>query len=124
MNPKSQLSFRCLTALALGTLLAACGGGEDIGGGTSSSSPTFTSSAGNSSSGSCYYADLISDSERAKANACGPQGSSNFAAADSGLQSVISACKVGEVAKADAYYAGTYKKMVTYARDVYSTVCR
>jgi hypothetical protein len=119
MHAIRLIPSRLAIALAVGVALAACGGGE-----TEPSNPTFTTSAGNSSSGACSYTDLVSSSERSKANACGPQGSSNFAAADSALQSVIAACQQGQKATADEYYATTYKRMVTYARDVYATVCR
>lgn len=124
MDKDQSNSPRLLMALALAALLAGCGGGETDTGSTSPGSSTFTSSAGNSSSGSCSYPDLITSTERSKANGCGPQGSANFAAADSALQSVISACQVGEKAKADAYYSSTYTQRVAYARNVYSTVCR
>lgn len=98
-------------------LLSGCGGesGDDS---PRSSSGTSSSSSG----GSCNYPDKITASERAQANACGIQVSGNYAQADSGLAQVIAACQMGEKAKADAYYAGTYTDMVNYARKVSATL--
>ena len=125
MHQAQTFSPRLFIALALAALLAGCGGGETSTGSTSPSSAGFTSSAGNSSSGSCSYPDLLTSTEKSKANACGPQASTTFAMADSGLQSVISTCQRGDKATADAYYASTYtQSMVTQARRVLSTVCR
>lgn len=91
-------------------MLSACGGGSsDDGGSISASSGT---------SSTCQYSNLISDAERKQASACGIQVSGNYLQADSGYDSVVAACKQGEKAKADAYYSGTYQKMVDYARSV------
>lgn len=94
-------------------LLSACGGGasEDSGPGSGATSAGGTSST-------CQYSNLISDTERRQASACGIQVSGNYAQADSGYDSVVAACKQGDKAKADAYYSGTYQKMVDYARAV------
>ena len=124
MHQAQTFSPRLFIALALAALLAGCGGGETSTGSTSPNSAGFTSSAGNSSSGSCSYEDLATSTEKAKANACGPQASTAFAVADSGLRSVISACQDGKKAIADAYYASTYNEMVAHARRVLGTVCR
>ncbi|MGX9773493.1 hypothetical protein ACWYXN_08270 [Janthinobacterium aestuarii] len=97
-------------------MLSACGGG---GSDDTSSSSGSTSAGGTSgTSANCQYSNLISDAERKQASACGIQVSGNYAQADSGYDSVIAACKLGEKAKADAYYSGTYQKMVDYARSV------
>ena len=102
-------------ATLLGCLmLSACGGGGSDG--TSSGSGSTSASGGTSST--CQYSNLISDTERKQASACGIQVSGNYAQADSGYDSVVAACKQGEKAKADAYYSGTYQKMVDYARSV------
>jgi hypothetical protein len=109
MNIKSF--GQALALLAAGSLLAACGGGDD--------SPSSSGGSSSSASGaSCNYADKVTSSERQQANQCGIQVSGNYAQADSGLASVISACQAGEKATADAYYAGTYTQMVSYARSV------
>ncbi|MDN2709513.1 hypothetical protein O0880_08785 [Janthinobacterium sp. SUN118] len=102
-------------ALASCTLLSACGGG-----GADSGSGSGSSNAGSSggTSASCQYSNLISDSERSQASACGIQVSGNYAQADSGYDSVIAACKQGQKTTADNYYNSTYKKMVDYARSV------
>jgi hypothetical protein len=116
------MKFRSLAhvvALSAVGILAGCGGGSD-----SSSSLASSGSSGSSSSagGNCNYADKVTASERAQANACGIQVSGNYGQADSGLASVIAACQAGEKAKADAYYAGTYQQMVDYARTVSKTL--
>lgn len=90
-------------------MLSACGGG-----GSDDSGSGGTSNAGST----CQYSNLVSDTERSQASACGIQVSGNYAQADSGYDSVIAACKQGEKTKADAYYNDTYKKMVDYARSV------
>ncbi|MBW3507361.1 MULTISPECIES: hypothetical protein [Janthinobacterium] len=102
-------------ATLLGCLmLSACGGGGSDG--TSSGSGSTSASGGTSST--CQYSNLISDTERKQASACGIQVSGNYAQADSGYDSLVAACKQGDKAKADAYYSGTYQKMVDYARSV------
>lgn len=100
-------------ALASCTLLSACGGG----GSESSGSGSGSSNAGDTSA-SCQYSNLVSDSERSQASACGIQVSGNYLQADSGYDSVIAACKQGQKTTADNYYNTTYKKMVDYARSV------
>jgi hypothetical protein len=111
-------------ALALGASilgLTACGGASSSGSSSGSSGSSASSSSSASGSG-CNYADKITASERSQASACGIQVSGNYAQADSGLASVISACQAGQKATADAYYAGTYQQMVTYARSVSATL--
>ncbi|HYD78671.1 MAG TPA: hypothetical protein VEC06_02595 [Paucimonas sp.] len=104
---------RNLAATAIIATLAGCGGGSS----GDSSSSTYASGSSSSTS-SCDYADLISASERAQANACGVQVSTSYAQADSGLQQVIAACRQGHKTTADNYYATTYQQMVSYARSV------
>ena len=60
---------------------------------------------------------MISASERAQSNACGIQVSGAYGTADSHLNQVISACKLGEKVKADDHDNTVYKKAVQYARD-------
>lgn len=104
---------------AVAVLVVAMYGCGSLDGG--SSSDPSTSSSTSTSGGSCNYPDKITATERAQASACGIQVSGNYAQADSGLASLIAACKQGQKATADAYYAGTYQQMVNYARSVSST---
>lgn len=101
----------CTAAAAF--FLGGCGGGDSESSGSSSSPTSSTSS---SSGGACNYADKISASERARANACGVQVSALYAQADSLLKEVIATCQQGQKASADAYYSSTYTQSVNYAR--------
>lgn len=101
-------------AMAACTLLSACGGT----GSEDSDTGMGSASSGGGTSASCQYNKIITDTQRKRAYACGIQVSSSFAQVDSAYDSVIAACKVGEKAKADAYYNTTYQKMVSYALDV------
>lgn len=128
MSKKISTNARAIAATAslIFTLgLAGCGGGDS--GSSSSSSGGSSGSSGSggntSSSSACSYTDLITSSERAKANSCGIQVSGSFGMADSHLQQVIAACKVGEKSKADAHYNDVYKKAVKYAKDVAALEC-
>ena len=113
-------AFTVTASLILTLGLSGCGG-EDSGS-SSGSSGSSGSGGGTSSSSACNYEDLIKPDERSKANSCGIQVSGNYGMADSHLQQVIAACKLGEKAKADAHYNDVYKKAVQYAKDVSKTL--
>ena len=113
-------AFTVTASLILTLGLSGCGG-EDSGS-SSGSSGSSGSGGGTSSSSACNYDDMISSGERTKANSCGIQVSGSYGVADSHLQQVIAACKLGEKAKADAHYNDVYKKAVQYAKDVSKTL--
>lgn len=114
-------AFTVTASLILTLGLSGCGG-EDSGS-SSGSSGSSGSGGGTSSSSACNYDDMISSGERTKANSCGIQVSGSYGVADSHLQQVIAACKIGEKAKADAHYNDVYKKAVKYAKDVFALEC-
>jgi hypothetical protein len=103
---------RCLAAMLLLALTAGCLDESDD-----------SSSAGNESGGgSCGYTDIVSNSERSSANACGEQVSLQYVAADAYLNAAIEACQQGMFSEADAVYSD-YESQVQHARSVYEGLC-
>lgn len=100
--------FKPAASVVMVMLINGCSGGGE-------GEDDYQSSSGSALQTSCNYPDLIGATTRAQANSCGTQVSTQIAAVDMRLSTIIKACQMGYKSKADIDYNSTYKTAVAEA---------